>query len=233
MKQPCVYLLASHYHGTLYVGVTSDLVSRMHQHRSRSIQGHTLRYRIDRLVYFEDTEDVLSAIRREKQLKGWRRAKKVALTVDADDALIDAISRALSPDILQLHGKETPARAAALSARTGKQVMKAIGVSDRADLAVVPAYAEVGDFLLLDAKPPKDATRPGGNGLPFDWSILDRFDPGKPWLLSGGLDAGNVAEALARTHAPGVDVSSGVESAPGMKDDAKIRAFVAAARALP
>ncbi len=161
------------------------------------------------------------------------RAQKVALVVDADDAWIDDVLRALDPDILQLHGKETPARVAELRARAGRPVMKALGVSDRADLAVVPAYAEVCDFLLLDAKPPKDATRPGGNGLPFDWSILDRFDPGKPWLLSGGLDAGNVAEALARTHAPGVDVSSGVESAPGMKDDAKIRAFVAAARALP
>lgn len=160
------------------------------------------------------------------------RAQKVALTVDADDALVDAVSRALDPDILQLHGKETPARVAELRARTGKKVMKALGVSGAADLAVVPAYAEVCDYLLFDAKPPKEATRPGGNGLPFDWSILDGFDPGRPWLLSGGLDPTNVAEALARTHAPGVDVSSGVESAPGVKDEAAIRAFVAAVRAL-
>ena len=161
------------------------------------------------------------------------RAKKVALTVDADDALIDAISRALSPDILQLHGRETPERAAALSARTGKQIMKAIGVRDRADLAGVPAFAEVCDWLLLDAKPPKEATRPGGNGRAFDWSILDGFSPGKPWLLSGGLTPANVADALTLTRAPGVDVSSGVESAPGVKDEAAIRAFVAAVRALP
>ena len=160
------------------------------------------------------------------------RAKKVALTVDADDALIDAISRALSPDILQLHGKETPARAAALSARTGKQVMKAIGVSDRADLAAVQPFAAVCDWLLLDAKPPRDATRPGGNGLAFDWSILDGFSPAKPWLLSGGLTPANVAEALTRTGAPGVDVSSGVERAPGVKDEAAIRAFVKAVRGL-
>ncbi len=160
------------------------------------------------------------------------RARKVALTVDADDGFIDAIARALDPDILQLHGRETPERAAALSARTGKQIMKAIGVSQPADLDTVAAYAAVCDWLLLDAKPPKEATRPGGNGLAFDWSILDGFDPGRPWLLSGGLDAGNVAAALARTGAPGVDVSSGVESAPGVKDEAKIRAFVAAARGL-
>lgn len=161
------------------------------------------------------------------------RAKKVALTVDADDAFVDAICRALDPDILQLHGRETPARAAALSARTGKQIMKAVGVSAAGDLAAVPAFAQACDWLLLDAKPPKDATRPGGNGVSFDWSILDGFAPARPWLLSGGLTPANVADALARTDAPGVDVSSGVESAPGVKDEAAIRAFVAAVRALP
>lgn len=161
------------------------------------------------------------------------RALKVALVVDADDAFIDAIVAALDPDILQLHGRETPARAAALRARTGRKVMKALGVAQRGDLAAAAAHAEVCDYLLFDAKPPREATRPGGNGLVFDWSILDGFDPGRPWLLSGGLDAANVAEALARTGAPGVDVSSGVESAPGVKDAAAIRAFVAAAHALP
>lgn len=160
------------------------------------------------------------------------RARKVALTVDADDALIDAVARALQPDILQLHGRETPARAAQLAARTGKKIMKAIGVSERADLAAVADYSAVCDWLLLDAKPPKDATRPGGNGESFDWAIIDGFAPGKPWLLSGGLTPANVAEALARTGAPGVDVSSGVESAPGVKDVGAIRGFVAAARAL-
>ena len=160
------------------------------------------------------------------------RAKIVALTVDADDVLIDAISRAVAPDILQLHGKETPERAAALSARTGKQIMKAVGVSETVDLARTADFAAACDWLLLDAKPPKDATRPGGNGQAFDWSILDGFAPAKPWLLSGGLTPANVAEAVARTGAPGVDVSSGVESAPGVKDAAAIRAFVAAVRAL-
>ena len=160
------------------------------------------------------------------------RAQTVALTVDADDALIDAIMAALDPDILQMHGRETPARIAAIGARAGRQTMKALGVSGRADLAAAEAYADVSDYLLFDAKPPKDATRPGGNGLAFDWSILDGFVPGKPWLLSGGLDPANVAEALRISGAPGVDVSSGVETAPGVKDEAAIRAFVENVRAL-
>ena len=160
------------------------------------------------------------------------RARKVALVVDADDALIDAIVASLAPDLLQLHGKETPARAAAIRARAGLPVMKALGVSSAPDLAAAAAYESAVDWLLFDAKPPKDATRPGGNAVAFDWSILDGFHTEKPWLLSGGLDPANVALALARTGAPGVDVSSGVETAPGVKDEALIRAFVAAARNL-
>lgn len=164
------------------------------------------------------------------QAKG--RAQKVALTVDADDVTLDAIVAALAPDILQLHGRETPARAAEIRARFGLPVMKALGVSTAADLVAVAACEPVVDWLLFDAKPPKDATRPGGNALTFDWSILDGLRTTRPWLLSGGLDPSNVAQALARTGAPGVDVSSGVETAPGVKDAAKIRAFVAAARGL-
>jgi phosphoribosylanthranilate isomerase len=160
------------------------------------------------------------------------RAQKVALTVDADDALIDAILATLQPDILQLHGRETPERVAGLRARTGRRVMKALGVSNREDLAEAKAYAEAADYLLFDAKPPKDSSRPGGNGLAFDWSILAGYEPQKPWLLSGGLDPSNVRAALQTTGAPGVDVSSGVESAPGVKDEAAIRAFVATVRAL-
>ncbi|MFO1117157.1 MAG: phosphoribosylanthranilate isomerase [Beijerinckiaceae bacterium] len=160
------------------------------------------------------------------------RAKKVALTVDADDATLDAILAALEPDILQLHGRETPARTAEIRARASLPIMKALGVSTADDLAAVAVYEPIADWLLFDAKPPKEATRPGGNAFSFDWAILDAFRTRKPWLLSGGLDPANVAEALARTGAPGVDVSSGVESAPGVKDEAKIRAFVAAARGL-
>lgn len=158
------------------------------------------------------------------------RARKVALTVDADDALHAAIVQALSPDQLQLHGRETPERVADLKARFGVPVMKALPVETEADLDAVRAYAAVADWLLFDARAPKDATRPGGLGKPFDWTLLKALDPGLPFMLSGGLDLSNVAEALAITRAPAVDVSSGVEKAPGIKDPEKIRAFIRAVR---
>jgi phosphoribosylanthranilate isomerase len=160
------------------------------------------------------------------------RAKKVALTVDAEDAKLQAIVEALAPDILQLHGKETPQRVRTIRARFGIPVMKAIGVASPADLAKTEAYAEAADTLLFDAKPAPEAVLPGGNGQAFDWSILKGFAADRPWMLSGGLDATNVAEALTATGARAVDVSSGVESAPGMKDPARIAAFIAAVRAL-
>jgi phosphoribosylanthranilate isomerase len=157
-------------------------------------------------------------------------AQKVALTVDADDALLDSIVEALGPDILQLHGNEPPARVAALKQRFGLTVMKAISVETKSDLAAVATYAKAADRLLFDARAPREATRPGGLGKPFDWRLLENLDPGVPFMLSGGLDTGNVAEALRITRAGGVDVSSGVERAPGEKDADKIRAFVRAAR---
>jgi len=158
------------------------------------------------------------------------RAAIVALTVDADDATLDAIIGSVNPDVLQLHGRETQARVAAIRLRYGRAVMKAVGVAARADLAAAAPFESVADYLLIDAKPPRDAPLPGGNGLPFDWRLAADFRPATPWLLSGGLDPQNVGEAVARTGARGVDVSSGVESAPGVKDEAKIAAFVAAAR---
>ncbi|HEX3503230.1 MAG TPA: phosphoribosylanthranilate isomerase [Xanthobacteraceae bacterium] len=158
------------------------------------------------------------------------RAQKVALTVDADDAVFDALVEALRPDFLQLHGKESPARVTALKKRFGLPVMKAIPVETKTDLAAVAPYAGIADRLLFDARAPREATRPGGLGKAFDWHLLENLDPGMPFMLSGGLDAGNVAEALRITRAPGVDVSSGVERAPGEKDSDKIRAFIRAAR---
>jgi phosphoribosylanthranilate isomerase len=158
------------------------------------------------------------------------RAQKVALTVDADDAFLDAVVEALRPDLLQLHGQETPQRVEALRRRFGLPVMKAIAVETKSDLAAVAAYNKVVDRFLFDARAPRDATRPGGLGKAFDWHLLEKIDPGVPFMLSGGLDAGNVAAALRITRAPGVDVSSGVERAPGVKDADKIRAFVRAAR---
>lgn len=159
------------------------------------------------------------------------RARIVALTVDADDDALKDIVAAIQPDMLQLHGSETPERVAAIRARFGLPVMKAIGIASSADLAQIPAYAEVADRLLLDAKAPKDALLPGGNGVPFDWNLLAGLDLAKPFMLSGGLNPDNVGEALRLANVPGVDVSSGVESAPGVKDTARIVAFIQAARA--
>jgi phosphoribosylanthranilate isomerase len=158
------------------------------------------------------------------------RAGKVALTVDGDDSLFEAIVENLRPDVLQLHGRESPARVAELG-RFGLPVMKAIPIEHRDDLEAIPRYAAVADRLLFDARAPRDATRPGGLGRPFDWRLLQRLDLAVPFMLSGGLDPSNIAEALAITRAGGVDVSSGVERAPGEKDPDKIRAFVHAARA--
>ncbi len=158
------------------------------------------------------------------------RADKVALIVDADDALIESVVTNLQPDILQLHGKESPGRLAALKARYGLPLMKAIHVSESSDLAAIAQYEATADRILFDARPPKGAKVPGGNGVAFDWAILHGLHLDKPWMLSGGLDPANVAEAVRMTHARGIDVSSGVESAPGVKDESLIRAFVMAAR---
>lgn len=159
------------------------------------------------------------------------RAGIVALTVDADDATLAAIVDAARPDMLQLHGKESPGRVAAVRVRFGLPVMKAIGIATAADLARLSAYADVADRLLLDAKPPKGALLPGGNGVPFDWNLLAGLDLTRPFMLSGGLDPDNVGEAVRRVRPPGIDVSSGVERAPGIKDPARIAAFLRAARA--
>lgn len=158
------------------------------------------------------------------------RADRVILLVDPDDALVRAAIEAVDPELIQLHGRESPERVAAIRALTGRPVMKAIGVATRADLAPIAAYAGVADRILLDAKPAPDAALPGGNGHRFDWTILEGAELPDGTMLSGGLDAGNVRDALARTGLGAVDVSSGVESEPGLKDPDKIAAFVAAAR---
>ncbi|MBY0294904.1 MAG: phosphoribosylanthranilate isomerase [Methylobacterium sp.] len=159
------------------------------------------------------------------------RAGRVALLVDPDDALLDAVTALLDPDWIQLHGREDPARVAAVRARTGRPVMKALGIAEAADLARIPAYAEVAERILLDAKPPPGAALPGGNGHAFDWTLIARAGLAPDFMLSGGLTPATVAEAIAVTGARAVDVSSGVEIRPGEKDPARIRAFVAAARA--
>lgn len=154
---------------------------------------------------------------------------KVALTVDAGDAALDAIVGTVPLDMLQLHGRESPERVAEVRARYGLPVMKAVGLSGPEDLAALDLYQAVADQILVDAKPPKGAALPGGNGLAFDWRLLLGRVWRRPWMLAGGLTPDNVALAIRSTNARQVDVSSGVESAPGVKDARLIRAFIAAA----
>ncbi|MGJ0393259.1 MAG: phosphoribosylanthranilate isomerase [Methylocystis sp.] len=159
------------------------------------------------------------------------RIRKVALTVDAADDALEAIIDDLGPDLLQLHGREGPERVAAVKARFGLPVIKAIGVATAEDIETAKAYEGVADILLFDAKPAPDAAVPGGAGVSFDWDLL-RDVNSADWMLSGGLDPENVQDALRRTHAPAVDVSSGVERERGVKDADKIKAFLAAVRSL-
>ncbi|MGY3439030.1 MULTISPECIES: phosphoribosylanthranilate isomerase [unclassified Marinovum] len=154
---------------------------------------------------------------------------KVVLVVNPDDDLLDAITGVVPVDMIQLHGKETPERVAEIKARYGLPVIKVLGVADADDLAPLDTYGRVADQLLIDAKPPKNAVLPGGNGLTFDWRLIAGRRWPVPWMLAGGLTPDNVAEAIAMTGARQVDVASGVESAPGIKDAAMMAAFVAAA----
>jgi phosphoribosylanthranilate isomerase len=158
------------------------------------------------------------------------RALKVALSVDANDALLRQIIESLAPDLLQLHGRESPDRVSAVRRRFGLPVMKALPIAEEADLAAIGTYEQRADRLIFDARAPREASRPGGLGRRFDWRLLRNIATAAPFMLSGGLDVDNVAEALRITQAPGVDVSSGIERALGEKDPDRIRAFVAAAR---
>ncbi|WP_333830715.1 phosphoribosylanthranilate isomerase [Pararhodobacter sp.] len=154
---------------------------------------------------------------------------RVGLFVDATDARLDAVLATVPLDFLQLHGSESPERMAALRARYGLPLIKAVGVADAADLPALDEYGRVSDMLLVDAKPPRGAALPGGNGLAFDWRLIAGRRWSCPWMLAGGLTAATVALAVQMTGARQVDVSSGVESAPGVKDAARIAEFVRAA----
>lgn len=177
---------------------------------------------------------VAPALARDLALAAPIGLAKVALVVDADDATLDAITATVPLDMLQLHGHETPERVAEIRARYGLPVMKAIGIADASDLDQIDTYAAVADQLLIDAKPPRGAVLPGGNGLSFDWRLLaGRKYWTRPWMLAGGLTTANVSEALHRTGAMQVDVASGVESAPGIKDAGMIAAFIRAAQGQP
>jgi phosphoribosylanthranilate isomerase len=158
---------------------------------------------------------------------------KVALVVDVDDCFLDALTESVPVDMLQLHGKETPERVTEVKARYGLPVMKAVGIREASDLVQLPAYEAVADQILADAKPPHEGPEflPGGNALSFDWRLIAGRRWARPWMLAGGLTAENVADAIRLTGARQVDVSSGVESAPGVKDPAKVTAFIRSAQA--
>ena len=160
------------------------------------------------------------------------KAKVVAVLVDPDDAEVDRIAEGLQPDLIQLHGRETPARARAIGVRAGSGIIKALPVSESADLDAAAQYESVVDHLMFDAKPPKDADRSGGLGGAFDWTLLSGRRFQRPWFLAGGLDPWNLGEAVQRSGAPLLDVSSGVERGPGLKDPALIRAFLDAAKSV-
>jgi phosphoribosylanthranilate isomerase len=158
------------------------------------------------------------------------RAKVVALAVDPSDAVVDAIAQGLTPDLIQLHGRESPARVREIAARSGAGVIKALPVSDAADVDAAAAFDGLVDHLMFDARPPKDSPTPGGTGHSIDWSLLSGRRFRRPWFLAGGLDPWNVKEAVRLSGAPLVDVSSGVERGPGLKDAALIAAFLDAVR---
>ena len=159
------------------------------------------------------------------------RAIAVAVTVDPDDVTLDAIVAAMQPDMLQLHGNESVNRVAEIKARYGLPVMKALALRERGDLEQIKPYIGVADRFLFDAKPPKGSELPGGNGVSFDWQVLSELDASIDYMLSGGLNASNIGEALRATNAQGIDISSGVESAPGVKDVGLIKDFFRAVRA--
>jgi phosphoribosylanthranilate isomerase len=158
------------------------------------------------------------------------KAKVVAVLVDPSDAELDHIAQILHPDFIQLHGAETPARARAVGERARAGIIKVLPVSEAGDLAVAADFETVADHLMFDTKPAKDAERPGGAGRAFDWTLLAGRRFPRPWFLAGGLDPWNLAEAVQQSGAPLLDVSSGVERGPGLKDPALIRAFLDAAK---
>jgi phosphoribosylanthranilate isomerase len=159
------------------------------------------------------------------------RAKAVAVTVDADDSMLDHIVASMAPDMLQLHGGETPERVAAVKARYGLPVVKAFAIREAADFGAIEPYRGIADRFLFDAKPPAGSELPGGNGVSFDWRLLAGLDAGVDYMLSGGLNAANIGDAIRFANPPGIDVSSGVESAAGVKDVALIDNFFRAVRA--
>jgi len=179
------------------------------------------------LIFFEKSPRHVSLeVAQELSKYAGDRIKKIAVSVDADDRYLDQIIDHVKPDMLQLHGAETPERVSAVKARYGLPVMKVIAVRDISDLDKLEKYTGIADRFLFDAKPPKGSVLPGGNGVAFDWEIMDHVPDNVPYMLSGGLDAANIHEAMEKSGAKAIDVSSGVESSPGIKDAKLIADFL-------
>ena len=182
-------------------------------------------------VFFPPSPRAVTANQAGMLARSYRNGpQRVGLFVDPDDAMLAATLAEVPLDILQLHGEESPARAGDIRARFGRPVMKALGIASKEDLARLPDYADQVDYFLLDARPPPGSALPGGNALAFDWALMKGEKPPRPWLLAGGLTPAHVVQAITTSGAPGVDVSSGVERARGVKDPAAIAAFIAAAK---
>lgn len=182
-------------------------------------------------IFFEKSPRNVSpeaAARLAEPIRG--KAEVVAVVVDPDDLFLDRLTETLKPDLIQLHGKETPARTHQIGQRTGARIVKVLPVAEPSDISLAVAYEPIVERLMFEGKPPKDAALPGGVGARFDWTMLAGRKFTRPWMLAGGLDPWNLAEAVQASGAPAVDVSSGVERGPGLKDPALIRAFLEAAR---
>ncbi|MFL2795869.1 MAG: phosphoribosylanthranilate isomerase [Paracoccaceae bacterium] len=181
------------------------------------------------LMFFEKSPRFVDLNRAKKlSLHAGNKIKKVAVTVNLTNQILDEIVKKVPLDFIQLHGEETPERVHEIKIRYKLPVIKAIGISDVSDLNLISLFKDVADQLLIDAKPPSSSVLPGGNGLNFDWKLLKDFEFRCPWLLAGGLNSGNAAEAIALTGATQLDLSSGVEKAPGLKDHTKISLFMSA-----
>ena len=179
------------------------------------------------LMFFEKSPRFVNLnLARELSLHAGNRTKKVAVTVNLNNQVLDEIVEKVPLDFIQLHGQETPERVWEIRIRYGLPVIKAIGIAEASDLDLISPFSDVADQLLIDAKPPPSAVLPGGNGLNFDWKLLKDFEFQGPWLLAGGLNSENAAEAIALTGARQLDLSSGVEKAPGLKDEKKISLFM-------
>ena len=179
------------------------------------------------LMFFEKSPRFVNLnLARKLSLYAGNQIKKVAVTVNLDNQILDEIVKKVPLDFIQLHGKETPKRVREIKIRYKLPVIKAIGVAEAADLNLISLFKDVADQLLIDAKPPSSSVLPGGNGLNFDWKLLKNFNFQCPWLLAGGLTSENAAEAITLTGATQLDLSSGVEKAPGLKDDKKISLFM-------